>query len=298
MYQPPYHNLHHPNNQTFSSNKYKLYFKPSSIPHSQSHTNLTSPNPNQFSFKPTLIPSKLYTGSTTYNSKTFLTRQEDFTRKLEQKKQKMDNEHFNKITNNLHLKTSYKIPLSSLLTNYQRNLNKYYQSKQSLYEKYYANPTYNFNNLNTNTSSKKIIVDVYTKSFVKLFNDLDTDEDGLISPISILKTIKHIDKEINRIIEPIITELNEENYTLSQEEFISAMFELIKDLNNEDKQIVFNYYKMNKCKDKKEKQIKSRQYSFRVSYYVNNIFIYFIYIADNKRKVTKYCRELRKENAT
>ena len=277
MYQTSFQTLHHPqnsvsfqpnNNQTFSSgnsaNKYKIYFKPSSIVHSQSHTDINAPS-SQFSFKPTLIHSKLYTGSATYSSKNFLTRQEDFSRKVEQKRQKMDHEQFNKVTNNLQLKTSYKIPLSSLLTNYQRNLNKYYQQKQSLYEKYYANPTYNFNNLNTNTSSKRIITDVYTKSFVKLFNDLDTDEDGLISPISILKTIKHIDKQINRIIEPIITELNEENYTLSQEEFVSAMFELIKDLNNEDKQIVFNYYKLNKCRDKKEKQIKSRQYSFRVS---------------------------------
>lgn len=58
--------------------------------------------------------------------------------------------------------------------------------------------------------------------------------------------MKKIDSEIKRIIEPLATQLKEENETLNQNEFIRAMEDLYNLLNYNDRRILINYNKKNK----------------------------------------------------
>ena len=60
--------------------------------------------------------------------------------------------------------------------------------------------------------------------FSKIFKELDSDEDNLITPINI--NLNNLNDEIKRIINPLIEELREDNQTLEENEFIDAMNKL------------------------------------------------------------------------
>ena len=195
---------------------------------------------NNFTFKPTLIKSNLFKANS-FSTRPFLQRQDDYVKKITMKREKMSEEKFNYDTNNLRLKTANKIPLNRIIEHYDREMGKYYQHKQNLESKYYPESMYNTVD-NTNEKSKKIISVIYTRTFEKMFSILDSDEDGLISPITISKSVNSLDENIKKIIEPIINELNEESYTLSKQEFVSALFELYKDLTVEQKNDLIVFY--------------------------------------------------------
>jgi hypothetical protein len=77
--------------------------------------------------------------------------------------------------------------------------------------------------------------------FSKIFKELDSDEDNLITPINI--NLNNLNDEIKRIINPLIEELREDNQTLEENEFIDAMNKLYKELSIKDKHIILNTYK-------------------------------------------------------
>lgn len=105
--------------------------------------------------------------------------------------------------------------------------NKYNNNKEELSKKY--NDEYNtmsnkppiFQNETDNIFNK-----LKEETFIKLFKDLDSDYDDIISSCNV-KT-KHLPQEINKIIYPLITELRDENETLNKDEFVRAMYHLFE----------------------------------------------------------------------
>ena len=136
---------------------------------------------------------------------------------------------------------------------------KYSLDKKELSKKYNENISYNMTNYSTNNTinnikegkmkSKQILNNICVKVFTELYNELDNDKDNLITPINI--NTSTLSKEVFKIIEPVITELKEDNQTLTCCEFIKVMFKLFEDTDYIDKKILIgtynNKYKNNSC---------------------------------------------------
>lgn len=92
-----------------------------------------------------------------------------------------------------------------------------------------------------NTNTNKIITRVQCIAFSNLFKLLDNDDDGIISAMNM--NTKALSHDVYRIIEPIINELKEEEYKLTENEFINVMFNLYVDINYYDKHLLINTFK-------------------------------------------------------
>jgi hypothetical protein len=91
------------------------------------------------------------------------------------------------------------------------------------------------------------------ETFVKLFNELDSDQDNIISRYCC--NINNLDKKLINIINPILTELKQENETLNKEEFIKTMHHLFEILNMNDRNYILQYYRnKNKGKENHSRQ--------------------------------------------
>lgn len=251
------------------NNKPSIFQSILSLKKANTHRVTKSIPRNEFSFQPTLIKSKLFK-TNSFSKHNFLQRQEEYSKKLANKKEKMTEEHFNYVTNNLNNKHTKKISLNEFVEHCDRNLAKHNQLKETLMSKYYPDSGWNVMD-NQNPNSLRILLEVYKKTFEKLFQILDFDEDGLISPFTISKSIKSLDKNIQKIISPITSELIEENYTLSKNEFVSALFELNKDLTLEQKNALLNfYYKVSKKEESIKKNKNDNNFS-HLTFKVSNI---------------------------
>ena len=96
----------------------------------------------------------------------------------------------------------------------------------------------------TKKINEKIFSENKINAFINLFNDLDSDQDGIISPINI--NLNKIPKNILNIIEPLISELKEENQSLTQEVFLLAMNKLFDDISLLEKREIIKTYKNNR----------------------------------------------------
>ena len=96
----------------------------------------------------------------------------------------------------------------------------------------------------TKKINEKIFSENKMNAFINLFNDLDSDQDGIISPINI--NLNKIPKNILNIIEPLISELKEENQSLTQEVFLLAMNKLFDDISLLEKRQIIKTYKNNR----------------------------------------------------
>ena len=107
--------------------------------------------------------------------------------------------------------------------------------------------------------NEKIFSENKMNAFINLFNDLDSDQDGIISPINI--NINKVPKNILNIIQPLISELKEENQSLTQEIFLIAMNKLFEDISLLEKREIIktykNNHKINKSLDLKNSTIRS-----------------------------------------
>ena len=121
---------------------------------------------------------------------------------------------------------------------------KYNYNKMQLIKKFNKNNGVN-KKICPKEKTEKILNDAYTKVFTKLFNDLDSDQDNLITSLTI--NTSDIPKNILKIMEPILKELREDNQTLNCEEFILVMIRLFEDTPLVDRQNLINYYR-NKIK--------------------------------------------------
>lgn len=72
----------------------------------------------------------------------------------------------------------------------------------------------------------KLLNDLYVKTFTRLFKDLDSDQDNLITSFNI--NTSNVPKPILKIIKPILKELKDDNQTLNCEEFILVMIRFLK----------------------------------------------------------------------
>jgi len=114
--------------------------------------------------------------------------------------------------------------------------------RDTLYNKYYRNKKENpIPVQNSKRQNKKIIDKIHKSVFDTIFKELDSDQDGLISPIHI--NTEKLPKQIITIIEPLINELKDDNQTLSNEDFINAMNSLYNDLTIVDKHTLINTYR-------------------------------------------------------
>ena len=117
-------------------------------------------------------------------------------------------------------------------------LEKYNLKRQNLYNKYYENrgkPQF-YNKI----KNEKIINETNKKAFSNLFNILDSDQDDLITSVSI--NINNIPENIYKIIEPLLIELKEDNQTLNQDEFIKAMNKLFENISFSKRRELINEY--------------------------------------------------------
>jgi hypothetical protein len=69
----------------------------------------------------------------------------------------------------------------------------------------------------------------------KIFNVLDSDKDGYISPLSIQKSKKDIPNHMMKLLSPIFKKFNKENMTLSKEEFIPLLYYVYDNLDFDEK---------------------------------------------------------------
>ena len=182
--------------------------------------------------------------------KEFLNRQSNYTNKIKENKEKLKN-IYNK-NNNLNT-IKKKIPLSTILTHYYDGINKHYLHKELLYNKYYSN--YNTNNTFTQIKSNRIISDIINNIFIKIFKILDSDEDDLISPITITNSIKNIPLKIKKILQNFFDEFQRSNINLKKENFVEIMKDIYNDLKKNEKKILIEEFG-----EKKNKLLK--QYSF------------------------------------
>ena len=134
---------------------------------------------------------------------------------------------------------------------------KYNNNKEKLIKKY--------NNENTNKpifyskfQTDKIINESNIKAFTNLFNDLDSDQDNIITGTHICLT--KIPKFVLKIIEPLLNELKEDHQSLNKEEFIKVMNKLFEEISSVERREIIRYYK---------KQMK-RSYSVNICHVINN----------------------------
>ena len=123
---------------------------------------------------------------------------------------------------------------------------KYNLNKQNLYNKLYQNKGHP--QFYSKIESDKIINESYRKAFINLFNILDSDQDNLITSVSI--NLHNIPEKIIKIIEPLLIELKEDNQTLNQDEFIKAMNKLFENISFTKRRELINEYNKYNCRSK------------------------------------------------
>ena len=116
---------------------------------------------------------------------------------------------------------------------------KYNSNKEKLYNKYYYSYT-NEPHIYSKIESDKLINEANTKAFSNLFNELDSDQDNLITSLTI--NLNNIPDNVLKIIEPLLIELKEDNQTLNQDEFIKAMTKLFENISSTDRRQIINEY--------------------------------------------------------
>lgn len=111
------------------------------------------------------------------------------------------------------------------------------------------------NKENINNSTDEIFNKIKNETFKKIFLLLDNDYDDVITGTNIFKGLKNLPLELQKIIEPLALQLQEENETLIEAEFIRAMEDLYSLSSYNDKRILISFYK--NYKNKKIKDIKN-----------------------------------------
>ena len=169
----------------------------------------------------------------------FLTRQDIFTNKIKKNVEKMRLDKFNKDTNYQNYKHEKK-SLNEIINHlYYKGINKKQIKKSQLLKKF--NTSSNCIK-NKNLESERLINNMKSKMCEKIFNVLDSDNDGYISPLSIQKSIKDIPNHMMKLLLPIFNKFNKENMTLSKEEFIPLLYYVYDNLDFDEKKSFVREY--------------------------------------------------------
>ena len=167
---------------------------------------------------------------------------------------------------------------------------KYDLNKEKLAKKYNNNLQENNEVKNTKKINDKIFSENKKRAFNNLFNDLDSDQDGIISGINI--NINKIPKNIINIIQPLLIELKEDNQTLNKDEFLITMDKLFEDISFIEKREVINKYKnifrKNKSLDLKNKNLSLNNNTNKLAInYYNKVMKLFDSFSNKTSKTTK-----------
>lgn len=169
----------------------------------------------------------------------FLTRQDIFTNKIKKNVEKMRLDKFNKDTNYQNYKHEKK-SLNEIINHlYYKGINKKQIKKSQLLKKFNTSSNYI---KNKNLESERLINNMKSKMCEKIFNVLDSDNDGYISPLSIQKSIKDIPNHMMKLLLPIFNKFNKENMTLSKEEFIPLLYYVYDNLDFDEKKSFVREY--------------------------------------------------------
>jgi hypothetical protein len=132
-----------------------------------------------------------------------------------------------------------------IFTHLYNQKDKYKKNKDSLSSKYKQAEK----PILTNPGSYIILNQMKDQVFIKLFEELDSDQDNIISRYCL--NTNGLNNKLKRILNPIITELKQDNETLNKDEFIKAMSHLFEMLSMEEKNYILHYYR-NRSKAKVE----------------------------------------------
>ena len=146
---------------------------------------------------------------------------------------------FNKDTNFQNYKKEKK-SLNEIINHlYYKGINKKQIKKSQLLKKFNTSSNYI---KNKNLESERLINNMKSKMCEKIFNVLDSDKDGYISPLSIQKSIKDIPNHMMKLLLPIFNKFNKENMTLSKEEFIPLLYYVYDNLDFDEKKSFVREY--------------------------------------------------------
>ena len=214
---------------------------------------------NKYSFKPKVNDNSQIKGS--------------FSERLQQYEEK-SKEHLDRIKYNIEeeliLSTKPELYNNQCSINIERNNNSnedplntlylyndiYKENKKELEKQVYNNY---FSEPYINKSSRDIVDTIKEKSFVKLFNLLDGDGDGIIKNTAINKD--KLPKKVQLILLPIFKELRQDNEKLNKREFISVCHQLYNILPFEKRKTLAYFCKEGNKVDYKQKHLK--QYPFK-----------------------------------
>ena len=127
---------------------------------------------------------------------------------------------------------------------------KYDSNKEKLYNKYYYNYT-NEPHIYSKLQSDKLLSEATNKAFCNLFNELDSDQDNLITVLNI--NLSNIPDNILKILEPLLIELKEDNQSLNQNEFVKAMNKLFENISSIERRQLINEYNNRRQKNINDK---------------------------------------------
>ena len=172
---------------------------------------------------------------------------------------------------------------------------KYNLDKENLYMKFYEKK--NEPIFYSKIISDKLINESNRKAFSNLFNVLDSDQDDLITSVSI--NLNNIPEKIIKIIQPLLIELKEDNQTLNQDEFIKAMNKLFENISFTDRRELINEYSNYNTKKQNEEKNKlmnkeniNNYYHFNLSRSKTPIFIAHNQNMKEKKVVNKNTNKL------
>ena len=122
---------------------------------------------------------------------------------------------------------------------------KFYQKKkEDLYKVYYDTPNQPI--LLGKEDNERILQRKNNEIFSRIFKELDSDEDNYIS--SYLINTKRSPPEVIKILQPLLSELNEDKQFLDEEDFVVTMNKFFEILSKEERDILINAYKTKRTK--------------------------------------------------
>ena len=133
----------------------------------------------------------------------------------------------------------------------------YKQRKLEIANRLYSNKE----KVKANQESNQLLNKKKTECFKELFHLMDKNKSGLITKSNI--DFSKVPKHINRIFERIVKELEDEDQTLNEFEFVSVCMQLYDYLDYPDKKLFLELGKKNSNKNKKIEEENKKIFTFR-----------------------------------
>lgn len=129
----------------------------------------------------------------------------------------------------------------NIFTNLYNESLKYKNKKLELTNQFINQEKMNSSASHVNMESVELFEVKKERAFRKIFQKLDKDKDELITKFNI--EVKALPPKIQEILAPIVDELKEENETLTENEFVTACYQLYETLTYPEKTEIINYGK-------------------------------------------------------